>query len=647
MIHRRTIPIRYAWGRRDAATSFARNLLLSSWLILSFIATTTSALSQHDPDTASFLAHNLESLNSPEDDYAPFVTPNRQWLYFTSSRSGTAKLMRCRWEETHWGTPEPVQGEGVNSEVDDGVCSVPIPAVAAMYALDDADMRKLGVPTLGVMASGKRNRRPNADLVDADLYLFDVSPDGATLSNVRAIEGVNTPDMETQPTIAPDGSFIIFVADRSDGDDEKDLYISYRGADGSYSAPQNMGSPVNSDAREVSPFIAPDGRTLFFASDRSEGFGGADIYMSRRDKSGNWSEPMNLGPRINTSANELFFFGVGRDRCYFVSDRDGGRGGFDLYESAPNIFAAGFSTLRVLLVDSVSGTPVSGEVAVSETLLGHGLGTYPVAPEQAAEVAVVSGIGYRIEATAPGYDVGAVRTLAEMPADTMVTVVLNLGRPSAPPPPSQPMVFDIQGINVPLFVSGYYRLNIPSLLDDLRERQRSGNLQGLTYIADVTNESSYREYGAMANKVQGILDEFVERCVDDYFPNFMKVRGPNEVLEVTVHGYADPRPILGNYVEQPVSFFDMNGNSITISSDGQLDNLKLAGLRAYYAMQYLDGVFRTAPAGGGDLYRKMVDQGLIRWRAVSGSVDDRSGGDDLAQKRRIRVDFRRVSGQSR
>lgn len=635
MIHRRIVP-----------AGFVLKLLASACILLPLLATSLSAQPYHDPDASKFSVHKLESLNSSEDDYAPFVTPNRRWLYFTTSRTGVAKLMRAPWDGTGWGTPEPLQGEGVNSSVDDGVCSVPIPLVASLYALDDDDMQKLSVPTLGVMASGKRDRRANADLIDADLYLFDIAHDGETIGNVRPIDEINTPDMETQPTIAPDGSFIIFVADRSNGDDEKDLYISTRRADGSYSAPQNMGSPINSEDREVSPFIAHDGRTLFFSSDRPGGFGGADVYMSRQDESGRWSEPKNLGAQINTSANELFFFGVGRDRCYFASDRDGGKGGFDLYESTPNVFAAGFSMLRVLMNDSVTGTPLAGTVTISETILGHTLGTYAVTPEQAAEIPIVSGIGYHVEATASGYDRTVSLSLDDLASDTTVTVILNFGKPLTPPPPpppAQPVVFNIEGINVPLFVSGYYRLNIPTLLEDLRVRQRGGNLEGLTYIADVTNESSYREYGAMARKVQGIVKEFTDRCIDDYFPNFMKVRKPGEVLEVTVHGYADPRPIIGNYAEQPVSFLDMSGGQITVSSGEPLDNLRLAGLRAYYAMQYLDGVFRNASGEGSEIYRKMIDQGLIRWRAVSGSVDERSGGDDLAQKRRIRVDFQRVA----
>ena len=155
------------------------------------------------------------------------------------------------------------------------------------------------------------------------------------------------------------------------------------------------------------------------------------------------------------------------------------------------------------------------------------------------------------------------------------------------------------------------------------------------------DQGSYNQYKKMSERVEGILGDFVSRCTSEYFPTFLKVKKPEEVLEITVHGYADPRPILGNYMEAPVTFLNPAGTEeITIATGEPLDNVKLAGLRAYYAVKYLDSEFRKR---GGD-YPTMVEQGLIRWRAVSGSVDETSGS-DLSEKRRIRVDFQRVGGR--
>lgn len=594
-------------------------------------------------DTANFRIRNASVLNSSEDDYAPFVTPNGQWLYFTTSRSGKAKLYRSKWEMGEWGSPEAVSNQGVNTDVDDGVLSVPLPSLTQLYQLDDEAMKQLQVPTIGIMASGKRDKPDDAEIIDSDVYLFDISHDGLTINNVRSITEVNTRRWESQPTIAPDGSFIIFSGDTSNGDDHKDLYMSERQSNGSFGPPRNMGPQINSDDREVSPFLAPDGRTLFFASDRSGGYGGADFYMTQRNALGQWSKPKNLGALINSSANELFFYGASRAYCMFVSDRDGGQGGFDLYEAAPNIFAPGYSIVQLTIMDTIANRAVSGSVKITEARLGKSLSSDRAEAERGLRKELPSGIGYRFEVTAEGYTGTRRVELASLPADTTIYLTVNVGKPAPPPPPPPPqIVFNIEGINVPLFVSGYYRMNTMEVLNDLRQRQRDGDLKGLTYIADVAiDQGSYNQYKKMSERVEGILEDFVNRCSGEYFPTFLKVKKPEEILEITVHGYADPRPILGNYMEAPVTFLKPDGTGeMTIATGEPLDNVKLAGLRAYYAVKYLDSEFRKR---GGD-YPKMVEQGLIRWRAVSGSVDETSGN-DLSEKRRIRVDFQRVQGR--
>ncbi len=619
------------------------SLLFLSVLSVSLWFHSPSPASAQPNDTANFRIRNAAALNSSEDDYAPFVTPNGQWLYFTSSRSGKAKLYRSKWEAGEWGNPEPVASQGVNTDVDDGIFSVPLPALTQLYQLDTDAMEQLHVPTIGIMASGKRDKPSDAEIIDSDVYLFDISHDGLTINNVRPIAGVNTRRWESQPTIAPDGSFIIFSGDTSNGDDHKDLYISQRQSDGSFGPPHNMGATVNSSDREVSPFLAPDGRTLFFASDRSGGYGGADFYITQQNARGEWSTPKNLGPLINSSANELFFYGASRAYCMFVSDRDGGQGGFDLYEAAPNIFAPGYTMVQLTIMDTVANRAVSGSVKVTETRLGKIISTDRAEAERGIRKELPAGIGYRFEVTADGYPGTRRAEIPTLPADTSIYLTVNVGKPAPPPPPPPPqIVFNIEGINVPLFVSGYYRMNTMEVLNDLRQRQGSGDLKGLTYIADVAmDQGSYNQYKKMSERVEGILGDFVSRCTSEYFPTFLKVKKPEEVLEITVHGYADPRPILGNYMEAPVTFLNPAGTEeITIATGEPLDNVKLAGLRAYYAVKYLDSEFRKR---GGD-YPTMVEQGLIRWRAVSGSVDETSGS-DLSEKRRIRVDFQRVGGR--
>lgn len=89
----------------------------------------------------------------------------------------------------------------------------------------------------------------------------------------------------------------------------RDIYVSFLMDDGRWSEPLNMGSDINTTMEEGSPFLAPDDKTLYFSSNGYSGYGGQDIYVSRRldDSWTSWSEPENLGPQINSPEEDAFF----------------------------------------------------------------------------------------------------------------------------------------------------------------------------------------------------------------------------------------------------------------------------------------------------------------------------------------------------
>src|SRR5438094_261275 len=104
---------------------------------------------------------------------------------------------------------------------------------------------------------------------------------------------------------------------------------------GVWSAPANVGEPVNSIFADQGAFISKDGLTLYFQSDRPGGFGGVDLYVSQRSSvHAPWGPPQNLGPRINTAFNESTArLSIDGHRLYFTSDRPGGFGSNDIYVS--------------------------------------------------------------------------------------------------------------------------------------------------------------------------------------------------------------------------------------------------------------------------------------------------------------------------
>ena len=106
---------------------------------------------------------------------------------------------------------------------------------------------------------------------------------------------------------------------------QEDLYISLKNPDGQWTMPQNLGATINTKGFEISPFLSDDGKTLFFASDGHSGYGGSDLFMSRRlyDSWVTWSKPINLGNDINSAGFDAYLTLHDNKEAFFVSTRDG------------------------------------------------------------------------------------------------------------------------------------------------------------------------------------------------------------------------------------------------------------------------------------------------------------------------------------
>ncbi len=105
------------------------------------------------------------------------------------------------------------------------------------------------------------------------------------------------------------GQIMLTALQSYDSRGAEDLYVLFRQSDDSWSEPKNLGSDINTAYQEMTPFLAPDGKTLFFASNGYEGFGSRDIFMSVRldDSWRSWSNPKNLGTSVNTPGTELYY----------------------------------------------------------------------------------------------------------------------------------------------------------------------------------------------------------------------------------------------------------------------------------------------------------------------------------------------------
>lgn len=142
---------------------------------------------------------------------------------------------------------------------------------------------------------------------------------------------INSNYLETTASITPDGKRIYFASNRPGGYGGLDIYVSEKKADGTWSAPQNMGPAINTPYDEDAPFIHPDQKTLFFTSNGHNTIGGRDIFKSVL-VGGKWQEPENMGYPINTPLDDNYFtLTADGSKGFFSSDRPGGYGGQDIY----------------------------------------------------------------------------------------------------------------------------------------------------------------------------------------------------------------------------------------------------------------------------------------------------------------------------
>jgi outer membrane protein OmpA-like peptidoglycan-associated protein len=146
---------------------------------------------------------------------------------------------------------------------------------------------------------------------------------------------INTPNFnEGAQNISPDGNYLFFTGcNRPDGLGRCDIYISKKEGN-DWSQPFNIGGPVNTAGWESQPSISADGRTLYFVSTRQGGYGGYDIWSSELNTDGTWSNPVNLGKEVNTPYDEQSpFIHPDNESLYFSSNGWPGMGNKDMFLS--------------------------------------------------------------------------------------------------------------------------------------------------------------------------------------------------------------------------------------------------------------------------------------------------------------------------
>lgn len=146
-------------------------------------------------------------------------------------------------------------------------------------------------------------------------------------------QNINSDYWDSAPSIAPDGNTLYFASNRPDGFGGIDIYVAYKNEKGFWEEAINLGPTVNTKGDDQTPFIHADNQSLYFSSNGHPGFGGADFYVTRKKIDGNWTTPVNLGYPINTYDNEgSIAVASNGSTAYIASDRADSRGELDIYK---------------------------------------------------------------------------------------------------------------------------------------------------------------------------------------------------------------------------------------------------------------------------------------------------------------------------
>jgi OOP family OmpA-OmpF porin len=197
---------------------------------------------------------------------------------------------------------------------------------------------------------------------------------------------------------------LLMSVEREDSYGDRDLYVTFIKSDSSWTGPLNLGDVVNSAGEESAPFLASDDKTLYFSSNGFSGYGGSDIYVSKRldDTWTKWSEPENLGPEINSPLEDLFFnIPASSENAYYsrgVSEKN-----MDIFRIKLPILRGPetWVTVRGKIVDKTTGKPLGAKVIYERLPDGKGLGISQSNPETGEyEIRLPAGELYGLRAEA-------------------------------------------------------------------------------------------------------------------------------------------------------------------------------------------------------------------------------------------------------
>ena len=273
---------------------------------------------------------NIKNLpfNTENSDFGAYVFNNT--LYFASANGDGEKVYNWNKEPfldlfkvtitedanvRSYGSPAEINANAINTEYHEASVAITNDGETLYFTRDNTN---------------KRNRLKYDKKGTTHLKIYKATLENDQWTNVVELPFNDDVFSTGHPTLSTDNKSLYFVSDRDGGLGQTDIYTVVINDDGTYGEPENLGERINTEGREMFPFVAKDS-TLYFSSDGYLNLGLLDIFKSNLLK-GERSEPKNMGFPYNSGYDDFaFFVNSETEKGYFTSNRPEGKGSDDIY----------------------------------------------------------------------------------------------------------------------------------------------------------------------------------------------------------------------------------------------------------------------------------------------------------------------------
>jgi outer membrane protein OmpA-like peptidoglycan-associated protein len=268
-------------------------------------------------DTVPFNPQNLTYVNSNFDEYFPSVTADDKILSVTVSQA--------------YGSFDNQEHMAYSRQIN-GVW-LPFNPIDELNTNDNEGSQTISADGRYMFFTGCN--RPDG-LGSCDIY-YSIYSNGKWGNSINPNYPLNTNAWESTPSLSPTGDELFFATNRGNSKKSDIWHCKVKILENGmlqFSYPEPLSEHINTDGNEYAPYIHSDNQTLYFISDGHIGFGGSDIFISRKDKNGEWSEAKNLGYPINTKDNVYGFTLTGEGNKGYISlkNTEKPERGLDIYE---------------------------------------------------------------------------------------------------------------------------------------------------------------------------------------------------------------------------------------------------------------------------------------------------------------------------